>query len=85
MLKIPHCPSDIQVMLVEINLMKEKWLVIAIYTPPSQRKNCFTPESTELLGKYRASYENILILGDFNMQPTSQILQLCWEIIALLT
>ena len=40
-LKIPDCPSDIQVIPVEINLKKQKWLVIAIYTPPSQYKNYF--------------------------------------------
>ena len=33
MLKIPDCPSDIQVIPVEINLKKQKWLVIAIYRP----------------------------------------------------
>ena len=38
-LKIPDCPSDVQVMPVEINLKKQKWLVIAIYIPPSQSKN----------------------------------------------
>ena len=30
MLKIPDCPNDIQVIPVEINLKKQKWLVIAI-------------------------------------------------------
>ena len=35
-LKIPDCPSDIQKMPVELNLLKKHiWLVIAIYTPPS--------------------------------------------------
>ena len=41
MLKVPDCPSDIQVMPVEINLKKLNWLVIAIYTPPSQCRNYF--------------------------------------------
>ena len=40
-LKIPDCPSDIQVIPVETNLKKQKWLVIAIFTPPSQYKNYF--------------------------------------------
>ena len=74
-LKIPDCPSDIQVITVEINLKKQKWLVIAIYTPPSQCKNYFLTELTKILGKCRESYENTVILGDFNMQPTNQILK----------
>ena len=74
MLKVPDCPSDIQVMPVEINYKKQKWLVVAIYTP-SQCKNYFITELTKILCKYRESYENIAILGDFNMQPTNQILE----------
>ena len=74
-LKIPDCPSDIQVIPVEINLKKEKWLVIARYTPLTQCKNYFITESTKILDKCRGSYENTAILGDFNMQPTNQILK----------
>ena len=32
-------------------------------------------ELTKILDKYRGSYENIVILGIFNMQPTNQILE----------
>ena len=39
--KVPDCPSDIQVIPVEINLKKQKCLVVAIYTPLSQCKNYF--------------------------------------------
>ena len=74
-LKVSDCPSDNQVMPVEINLKKQKWLLVAIYTPPSQCRNCFITELTEILDKYSGSYENIVILGDFSMQPTNQILK----------
>ena len=50
-------------------------LVIAIYKPPSQCKNYFITELTKILDKCRGSYENTVILGDFNMQPTNQILK----------
>ena len=49
MLKLPDCPSYIQVIPVEIILKKQKWLVIAIYTPPSQCKNYFINELTKIL------------------------------------
>ena len=74
-LKIPDCPSDVQVIPVEINLKKEKWLIIAIYTPPSQCKNYFLTELTKILYKCRGSYENTIILGNFNMQPINQTLK----------
>ena len=59
MLKSPDCPGDIQVIPAEINLKKQKWLVVIIYTPPSQCKNYFITELTKILDKYRGSYENI--------------------------
>ena len=74
-LKIPDCPSDIQVIPFEINLKKQKCFVIAIYTPPSRCKNYFITELTKMLDKCRGSYENTVILGDFNMQPTNQMLK----------
>ena len=75
MLKIPDFPSDIQMIPVEVNIKKQKWLVIAIYKPPSQCKNYFITELTKILDKCRGSYENTVILEDFNMQPTYQILE----------
>ena len=66
-LKVDDCPSDIQVILVEINLKKQKWLVVAMYTPSSQCDNYFRTELTKILDKYIGSYENTVILGDYNM------------------
>ena len=78
-LKIPDSPSDIQVIPSEINLRKQKWLVEAIYTPPSPCKNYFLTQLTKILDKYRGSHENIAILRDFNIQPTNQILETFFE------
>ena len=46
-----------------------------MYTPPSQCKNYFITELTKILDKCRGSYGNTVILEDFNMQPTNQILK----------
>ena len=46
-----------------------------MWTVTPQCKNYFIPELTKKLDKYRVSYENTVILGDFNMQPTNQILE----------
>ena len=56
-------------------LKEQKWLVIAIYIPPSHCKNYFITELTEILDKCRGSYDNTVISRDFNMQPTNQILE----------
>ena len=79
MLKIPDCPRDIQVIPVEINLKKKKWLVISIYTPPSQCKNYYIIELSKILDKCKGSYENTAILGDFNTQSKNKILKIFLE------
>ena len=61
--------------LVEIYHMKQKRLIIGIYTPPPQCKNYFITQLTKILDKCRGFYENTVILGEFNMQPTNQILE----------
>ena len=45
-----------------------------IYTNISVQEY-FITELTKILDKCRGSYENTVILGDFNMQPTNQILK----------
>ena len=70
---IPDCPSNIHMIPVDINLKKQKWLVVAIHAPPSQCKNYFIAELTKMLGKYRGSYESAVMLGDFHIQLTNPI------------
>ena len=74
-LRIPKCPTDIPVITVEIYLKKQKWLVAAIYVPPSQRKNYFITELTEVLNNIKGSLESTVILGDLSMQPIDQIME----------
>ena len=71
-------------MSVEINLKKQKCLVVATYRPPSQCKNYFITELPKTLDKYRESYENTVILEYFNIQPTNKYCKLFSKIITLL-
>ena len=56
-----------------MNLKKQHWLVVAIYTPPSQRKGYFIKEQTKVLDKCRSNFQNSVVLEDFNMEPTNQV------------
>ena len=58
----------------EINLTKEKWLVISIYRPPSQNSEYFLNSLTKIINYFANTYENHLILGDFNLEPTDSAL-----------
>ena len=39
MMPIRDCPNDIQILPIEMNLQKQKWSVVPIYTSPSQCKS----------------------------------------------
>ena len=55
---------------VEINLRKEKWLVISVYRPPSQNSEYFLNNLTVLIEYFADTYDNYLIMGDFNIEQS---------------
>ena len=65
---------SIQAIAFEINLRKEKWLVISIYRPPLQNSEYFLNSLTKIIDYFANSYDNHLILGDFNLEPTDSAL-----------
>ena len=52
---------------LEMNLRKRKWLVTDIYKPPQSCGKKFTERFSNELNDLRRRYDNILLLGDFNM------------------
>ena len=52
----------------ELNLRKEKWLVISIYRPPSQDSEFFLNSLTIILNHFTKTYDNYLIMGDCNLE-----------------
>ena len=72
MISIRDCLSDIQILPVKKNQKKQKWLVVAMYTLPSQCKSYFITELTIAIDKCRSNFENIVVLGVFNIEPTNQ-------------
>ena len=61
--------NSIQAIPFEINLRKEKWLVISIYRPPSQNSEFFLNQLKKLMDSFADKYDNYLIMGDFNLEP----------------
>ena len=60
---------DLQILPFEINLRREKWLVVTIYRPPKQRIFYFLEGLSRIIDFYTQAYEKHIIIGDFNMQP----------------
>ena len=64
-------PINIQIKPFEINLRKEKCLFVSIYKPPSQSNQYFLDTLGDLLDFYSQDYDNKVILGDFNLEPSN--------------
>ena len=64
-------PINIQIIPFETNLRKEKWLFVCIHTPPSQSNQYFQDILGDLLDFYSQDYDNKVILGDFNLEPSN--------------
>ena len=47
----------------------QKWLVIGIYKPPQSCGKMFIEKLSNQLKDLHTSFDNILLLGDFNMTP----------------
>ena len=68
MLSDYRLPPDIQAVLLEINLRKEKWLFVSAYKPPSLNSQYFCDSLSELLDFYASIYDNNFFFGDFNLE-----------------
>ena len=55
----------------ELNLRKGKWLFVSIYKPNLQNNQYFVSSLSDLLHFYSNEYDNKVVLGDFNLEPSS--------------
>ena len=53
-----------------MNLRKDKWLFVCIYKPPLQNNQYSVRILSDLLDFYSNEYDNKVVLGDFNLQPS---------------
>ena len=57
---------------IEILQNKRRWLFIGIYKPPSQSDNEFTNRLSLIIDYYLPKYENLILIGDFNLSTENQ-------------
>ena len=63
-------PDDVEIMCVEINLKKQKWITIGIYRPPSMNERYFIDHLGRVIDFYSKIYDRFVIMRDFNSEPT---------------
>ena len=69
---LPLIKPDIESIIIEVNISKRKWLLMGIYNPQKSSINSFLPCLNTNLGHYMPSYDNVLIIGDFNSEMSDK-------------
>ena len=69
-LKEHNIPENVEILCVEINLRKQKWVLIGIYRPPNMNETYFMDHLSKVVDLYSKKYDRIVIMGDFNSEPT---------------
>ena len=67
--------DSMQAVPFDLNLRIEKWLVISIYSPPSQNSEYFLNKFTKAIDFFADTYDNYLIMGDFNIERSDPSLK----------
>ena len=71
----PLLPNSFDVIIIELNFKKAMWLLINVYKPPSVSNTAFCKKILGTIDFYSQTYKNIVMMGDFNMQPTDNNFQ----------
>ena len=68
-------PDDVEIVCVEINLRKQKWLITGIYRPPSMNTTYFFDHLSRIADFYSSKYDRMVFMGDFNAEPAVECVQ----------
>ena len=70
-----HLNKETEAIYLEIIIRLKKWLIVGLYKSSSLNKSLFLENMSRRFSRYLGSYENITLLGDFNMAPEDKNLQ----------
>ena len=70
-----HFSEECEIISIDFSISNKKWLLLGIYNPPSQNEALFVEQIKLALNTYSTTYENFLLLGDFNMTTENSKLQ----------
>ena len=77
-IKTENKKSNVELFYVEINFFKKKWLIGCSYNPHKSMITNYLSVLSLGLDQLTQQYDNIILLGDFNCEPTdSEMLDFC--------
>ena len=59
--------DDCKIILIEFSIKIRKWCCIGLYKPPPQNDKYFPDNLSLILNKLTCQFENIILMGDFNL------------------
>ena len=71
----PPLPNYFDVIVTELNFRRVIWLLINVYNPPSVSDSAFLQKISGTIDFYSQTYNDIVLMGDLNMQPTDKNFQ----------
>ena len=66
--RISLVSEGIECILVEMTISKKKWFIAGLYNPHKKFTSTFLKTVSKNLDHYSASYDNIILIGDFNCE-----------------
>ena len=69
-----NLPSDIEIIIIELNINKIKWLVCGCYHSPSQSDEYFFYHLGKVLDNFSTKYDRFVLLDDFDVKESETIL-----------
>ena len=70
-----HFSEEYEIISLDFSISNKKWLLLSIYNPRSQNEASFVEQIKLTLNTYSTSYENFLLIVDFNMTTENSKLQ----------
>ena len=68
-------PDDCEVTLIELSIKSRKWFCIGLYKPHSQNEKYFLDNLSLALAIMSYEYENVILIGDFNLTAENKNLE----------
>ena len=59
--------SNFEVIAIEFYQNNQKWLLLGLYKPPNQKTSDFIPNLSLILDLFLKNYDNVTLIGDFNL------------------
>ena len=73
-LNVHTSTDDIEIVCVDMNLRKQKWILLGIYSPlpppPIMNENYFFDHLGQVIDYYSTKFDQLVIMGDFNSYPS---------------